>query len=326
MSGRELLVLSEVDIAAVLPMSDVIEAVEQALRAQAKDDVVQPVRTAVRTSSGWFGAMPCSIEGAGLGAKLVTFFPDNAKRGLHTHDAVICVFDTETGAPAAVLDGRLITELRTAATTAIATRALAAQGATVAAMIGTGVQARSHVQALRSTGMLRELRVWGRTPENANALARWTETLGIKASVFETIGAACAGAHVVCTVTPSMIPIVEESDVEAGTHVNAVGGSTPVMQELSPALIGKARLFVDTLEGAMRESGDILRAIEAGTLGNEPELVRLCDVVAGTAPGRRSRDEITVFKSLGMAIEDIACASVAVRRAREKKIGVLVGV
>ena len=321
MTSRSILILSEADVAALLPMTDVIDAVDRALRAQAQDKVVQPVRTAVRTSAGWFGAMPCSIDGAGLGAKLVTFFPDNAKRGIHTHNAVISVFDPSTGAPAALVDGRLITEMRTAATSAIATRALAAGGASVAAVIGTGVQARSHVQALRAIGMLREMRIWGRTPDNARALAQWASGLGISASVFDTIGDACEGADVVCTVTPSMIPIVEDSDIGPGTHVNAVGGSTPTMQELSPALVGRARLFVDTVEGAMRESGDILRAIDARTLAREPALVRLCDVVAGTAAGRRSRDEVTVFKSLGMAIEDVACAALAVARAKERKMG-----
>lgn len=321
-----MLVLSEADIAAVLPMADVIEAVESALRAQAQDKVIQPVRVAVRTSTGMFGSMPCAIDGTGLGAKLVTFFPDNAKLGLHTHNAIIELFDPQTGVPSALLDGRLITEMRTAATSAIATRALAREGSTVGAMIGTGVQARSHVQALQAIGMLRELRVWGRTRDNAKKLADWASGLGIKATVSATIGEACLGAHVVCTVTPSTIPIVDEADIEQGTHVNAVGSSAPSMQELSPSLVGRARLFVDTVEGAMRESGDILAAIREGKLPAQPDLVRLCDVVVKQAEGRRSADETTIFKSLGMAIEDIACAAVAVERAKGKKIGTEIAV
>jgi len=316
-----MLVLSEADVAAVLPMADVIEAVERGLRAQAQDKVVQPVRVVVRNSAGMFGSMPCSIDGTGLGAKLVTFFPDNAKLGLHTHNAIIELFDPQTGVPSALLDGRLITEMRTAATSAIATRALAREDASVGALIGTGVQARSHVQALQTIGMLRELRIWGRTPDNAKKLADWASGLGIKASVSATIPDACRGAHVVCTVTPSTIPIVEDADIEPGTHVNAVGSSAPSMQELAPGLVGRARLFVDTVEGAMRESGDILAAIREGKLPPEPELVRLCDVVVGDAQGRRSANEVTIFKSLGMAIEDVACAAVAVERAKAKKIG-----
>jgi len=321
MSERRILVLSEADVAAVLPMPDVIEAVERGLRAQAQDKVVQPVRVAIRNSAGFFGSMPCSIDGIGLGAKLVTFFPDNAKHGLHTHNAIVALLDPQTGVPSALLDGRLITEMRTAATSAIATKALARDDASIAAMIGTGVQARSHIQALQTIGMLRELRVWGRTPENATRLADWATGLGIKSSVAPTIKEACSGAHVICTVTPSAIPIVEETDVDPGTHVNAVGSSAPSMQELAPALVGKARLFVDTVEGAKVESGDILAAIREGKLPAEPELTRLCDVVVQPSSGRRSADEITIFKSLGMALEDVACAAVAVDRARSGNVG-----
>ena len=321
MSERRILVLSETDVAAVLPMPDVIEAVDRGLRAQAQDKVVQPVRVVVRSSAGMFGSMPCSIEGIGLGAKLVSFFPDNAKHGLHTHNAIIALLDPMTGAPSALLDGRLITEMRTAATSAIATRVLAGKDANVVAMIGTGVQARSHVQALQTIGMLRELRVWGRTPENAKSLAGWAKGLGIESTVASTIKDACSGAHIICTVTPSAIPIVEEVDVDPGTHINAVGSSAASMQELSPALVGKARLFVDTVEGAKVESGDILAAIREGKLPAEPELIRLCDVVVQPSRGRRSADEITIFKSLGMALEDVACAAVAVDRARSGRVG-----
>ena len=316
-----MLLLAESDVAALLPMSDVIAAVEDALRAQAEDQVVQPVRSVVRNPSGWFGSMPCAIDAAGLGAKLVTFFPDNAKAGLHTHNAVIAIFEPKTGMPAALLDGRLITEMRTAATSAIATRLLAKSGAKTVAILGTGVQARSHVQALKTIGMLGELRVWGRTPANAKALAEWASSLGVRASVAPTVKDACRGAQIVCTVTPSTSPIVADDDIGPGTHVNAVGSSAPPMQELAPKLLGRSRVFVDTVEGAMTESGDILGAIREGCLPARPDLVRLCDVVAKRHPGRGADSEVTIFKSLGMAIEDIACAALAVARAKERRIG-----
>lgn len=316
-----MLILSEADVRAVLPMRDVISAVEEALRAQAAGRIMQPVRSVVRSADGFFGSMPCSIDGVGLGAKLVTFFPNNGKRDLHTHHAVIATLDPHTGVPAAMLDGRLITEMRTAATSAIATKALALDGAGAVAMVGTGVQARSHIEALREAGMLREVRVWGRTPANAEKLARWADEHGVKAHVATTVADACRGAQIVCTVTPAQAPILESYDVEPGTHINAVGSSAPAMQELATALVGRARLFVDTIEGAMRESGDILAAIREGALPAQPELTLLCDVIAGKTPGRRVRDEITIFKSLGMAIEDIACAALAVERAGKKRIG-----
>ena len=316
-----MLILSEADVRAVLPMRDVITAVENALHAQAAGRTVQPVRSVVRSADGFFGSMPCSIEGVGLGAKLVTFFPNNGKRDLHTHHALIATLDPQTGRPAAVLDGRLITEMRTAATSAIATKALALDGAGTVAILGTGVQARAHIEALRVGGMLREVRIWGRTPANAEKLRRWAQEQNITARIAGSVADACRGAHVVCTVTPAQAPILESYDVEPGTHVNAVGSSSPAMQELATALVGRSRLFVDTIEGAMHESGDILAAIQEGSLPAQPELTPLCDVVAGKTPGRRVRDEITIFKSLGMAIEDIACAALVVERAQAKGVG-----
>lgn len=317
-------VLAEKDVAAVLPMRDVIGAVETALRAQAEDKVRQPVRVAVRTPAGMFGSMPCAIEGTGIGAKLVTFYPGNSARGLHTHHAAIVLFDPDTGVPAALIDGRLITEMRTAATSAIATRELAAKGAGAVAMLGTGVQARSHVHALRDVGMLRELRVWGRTPAHAQALAAWAMEQGIRATTAATAHDACRGAQIVCTVTASQAPIVESDDIGPGTHINAVGSSAPHMLELGAALVGRARIIVDTVEGAMHEAGDIIEAIRTGALGQVPQLVRLCDVVTARAQGRRAPEDVTIFKSLGMAIEDIACAALAYSRAKERGLGATV--
>jgi ornithine cyclodeaminase/alanine dehydrogenase-like protein (mu-crystallin family) len=305
-------VLSEDDVAAVLPMRDVIVAVETALRAQAAGRVHQPTRVAVRTPSGMFGSMPCAIEG---------IFPSNSKHALHTHHAVIALFDPETGVPQALIDGRLITELRTAATSALATKALALEGAGVVAILGSGVQSRSHVAALSEIGMIRELRVWGRTATRAHAVVAWAAERGIEAFVSPTVGEAVRGAQIICTLTPAQAPILESYDVEPGTHVNAVGSSAPHMQELATALVGRSRLFVDTIEGAMTEAGDILDAIREGALPPTPAMVRLCDVIAGTDPGRTTRDDVTIFKSLGMAIEDIACATLAYERAKARGLG-----
>jgi ornithine cyclodeaminase/alanine dehydrogenase-like protein (mu-crystallin family) len=317
----DLTLLSEADVAAVAPMRDIIDALESGLRAQAAGRVDQPVRSMVRNPAGFFGSMPCGVEGAGLGAKLVTFFPGNGKLGLHTHHAIIALFDPERGLPTALIDGRLITEMRTAGMSAIATRALAVEGAGTVAILGTGVQARSHVRALMEIGMLRELRVWGRTAANVETFSAWAREQGVDTTVCGSAHVACAGAQIVCTLTPAQAPILESYDVEPGTHVNAVGSSAPVMQELATALVGRATLFVDTVEGAMREAGDILAAIREGVLPAEPDLTRLCDVVDGRTPGRRQRDDVTIFKSLGMALEDVACAAMALERARARGIG-----
>jgi len=319
-----MLILSEADVTACLSMHDAVEAVEAILRAQAAGAVNQPLRVIVRSPAGFLGAMPSAVAGACTGAKLVTFFPGNGVLGIPTHNAIVALFDNDTGVPAAVMDGRYITEIRTAATSAIATRALAAAGPRNVAILGTGVQARSHVEALAAVGPIDALRVWGRTAEHAESMAAWCRAKGHSAKASPSVATATSGATVICTVTPAQSPILDARDVPAGCHVNAVGASAPHMRELSSALVGRATVFVDTVEGGMQESGEIIEAIRDGTLPPKPKLIRLCDVVAGNAPGRTSSSEVTLFKSLGMAIEDLACASLVLARARERGLGTAV--
>ena len=156
------------------------------------------------------------------------------------------------------------------------------------------------------------------------ALVDWALEHGVRALAAATVNEACGGAQIICTLTPAQAPILESYDVDPGTHVNAVGSSAPTMQELATALVGRARLIVDTVEGALHEAGDILAAIREGALPAKPDLVRLCDVTTGKLPGRQTRDQITIFKSLGMAIEDVACAAVAYERALARGIGTTV--
>jgi alanine dehydrogenase len=316
-----MLIVGEREVAALFDMRDALRAVRQGLAAQAGGKISQPLRAVARGAAGMLGAMPCAIDGVGIGAKLVTFFPGNASRALHTHQAAIAMFDPDTGKPVAIMDGRLITELRTAATSAIATRALGRDGAGAVAVLGTGVQARAHVLALREEGILTSLRVWGRTPATAEALAAKARTEGIDAHVAPDPATACRGADVVCTVTPASAPLFDDDAIAPGTHVNAVGSSAPHMRELPARLVGRARIVVDTIEGGRNEAGDILAAIAEGALPPEPDMVRLCDVVAGNVLGRRSAADVTLFKSLGMAIEDVACAALVLGRARERSVG-----
>lgn len=319
-----MLVLSEADVTRVLSMRDAIAAVESALTAQSAGRVDQPLRMMARTPDGILGAMPGAVFGnaPALAAKLVSFFPGNAARGIHTHNAVIAVFAPDTGMPLALVDGRYITEIRTGATSAIATRWLAKQGPSVVAVLGTGVQAHAHIDALREIGAIGELRVWGRDAARAQQLAKWANGQGINAKAAASVEESCHGAEVICTVTSATQAFLHARHVEPGAHINAVGSCTPTMQELAPDLVGKARLIVDTLEGAMREPGDILIAIREGQLPEKPDMVRLCDVVAGKTSGRQSDRDVTIFKSLGMAIEDVACAAVAVERAKSLGLGV----
>jgi ornithine cyclodeaminase/alanine dehydrogenase-like protein (mu-crystallin family) len=291
--------LDEAQVKALLRMEELIPAMERALADLSAGKVVQPVRTMVPVAEhgGFLGLMP-AYAGA-LGVKLVTFFPNN--RSVPTHHAVIQLFRPETGEPLVTMDGRLITEERTAAVSAVATRLLARPEAAVLALIGSGVQARSHLKALRLVRAFREVRVW--SPRHAGAFAR---EFGVHAAA--SAEECCRGADVVVTATSSRTPVLRGDWLSPGTHVNAVGAPRPDWRELDDAVFGRARLYVDSREAAARESGDVI--------GSGAEVVaELGEVVAGTRPGRQSAAEITVFKSLGLAVEDVVAADLVYRKA-----------
>jgi len=315
--------LTEREVASFLPIGDVLSILEKAFYAQSQGKISMPLRNMAANDAGLFGAMPAAISGErpALGAKLVTFFPGNAATGMHTHQALIALFDPRSGQPQALMDGRFITEIRTAATSALATRALARADARVLTILGTGVQARAHVAALAEVMSVDELRIWGRTSKDAAGVADFARKRGLHARVAATVTDACHGAAVVCTVTSARDPIISPTDIDRGTHVNAVGFGGPTARELPGELMARARIFVDSVEGALNESGNILLAVREGQLPAKPALTLLCDVIAGSAPGRQDRDDITIFDSLGIAIEDLACARLAFERASAGKIG-----
>lgn len=292
--------LEEADVSRLLRMEELIPAVEAGLAAFSTGKVVQPVRSIVPVAEhgGFLGVMP-AYTGTALGAKLVTFYPRNV--GMHTHHAVIQLFKPETGEPLVTMDGRLITEMRTAAASAVATRYLARPDASVLALLGSGVQARSHLEALRLVRDIAEVRVW--SPRNAAAFAR---EHGVTAA--SSPEEAVRGADIIVVATTSQTPVLFGDWLSPGAHVNAVGATRPDWRELDDETVRRARIYVDSTEAAPRESGDVLAAPDnlVGEVGA---------VVAGTAPGRESPDEITVFKSLGLAVEDIVAADLVYRRA-----------
>jgi ornithine cyclodeaminase/alanine dehydrogenase-like protein (mu-crystallin family) len=289
-------VLDEPAVQQRLHYDDLIPAVAQALAALSAGQVVQPVRSVLSVAAhrGFFAVMP-AYAGA-LGAKLVTFYPHNV--GTHTHHALIVMFKAETGAPLAVMDGRLITEMRTAAASAVATDRLARPDAAVLGIIGSGVQARSHLAALRHVRALKEVRVW--SPRNAPAFARQH---GVKA--VASAADAVRDADVVVVAASSTTPILQGRWLAPGTHVNAIGATRPDWRELDDDLVTTARVFVDSREAALRESGDVIAA--------KNEITEIGAVVSGAASGRRNAQEITLFKSVGVAVEDVAAASLVLR-------------
>lgn len=292
--------LSEDEVRSHLRMEELIPAMAGALRDLSAGKVQQPLRLVlpVTEHKGFFGVMPASSGGA-LGAKLVTFYPNNAD--VHTHHAMILLFRPETGEPLVTMDGRLITEMRTAAVSAVATDTLARTDASVLAILGSGVQARSHLEALRVVRKFREVRVW--SPRHAKEFCQ-RHGVAAAASAEEAV----RGADVIVVATAATAPVLMGEWLSPGVHVNAVGATRPAWRELDDEVLHKARIYVESREAAMKESGDI---IAAGQIYAE-----IGEVIAGSKNGRESEQQITLFKSVGVAVEDVAAASLVFRNAQ----------
>jgi len=297
---NEPLFLNEEQVRQYLRMADLIPAMEKALIDFSAGKVTQPVRSVIKVNppGGFLGLMP-ALTPDGLGLKAVTFYPSNAERGIPTHMATIFLVDPGTGTPLAIMDGRLITEMRTAAVSAVATKLLAAPDARILGILGSGVQARSHLEALRLVRQFEEVRVWSPTREHAKQFA---EEIGGRAVSAEE---AVRGADVVVTVTSSKTPILKGSSLKPGCHVNAIGACRPDWRELDDEAMSNV-VFVDSREGAMKESGDVI-------LSGAKIYAELGEALAGKVSPRTS--ETTIFKSLGMALEDIAAAMLVYRAA-----------
>ena len=259
-------------------------------------------------SGGIMGYMPAAVEGA-FGAKLITVFPGNGSRGLPSHQGSVLLFDGPTGSLQALADGGAITEVRTGAVSAVATDLLARPDAGVLALIGTGAQARSHLLAIREVRPLRAVTVWSPDREGAERFAReMALACGLPITVCETAREAVAEADIVCTLTPSRTPVLLRDWVRPGTHINAVGACSADARELDGPLVRDSRFYGDSVESVLAESGDYLLAQADGLIGEGHLLGTLGELLLGRCDGRQSEADITVFESLGLAVEDIACA------------------
>jgi len=305
MSSNQPLFLNEEQVRKHLRMADLIPAMEKALIDFSAGKVIQPVRSVISVDppGGFLGLMP-ALTPDGLGLKAVTFYPSNAERGIPTHMATIFLVDPETGTPLAVMDGRLITEMRTAAVSAAATKLLALPDAKILAILGSGVQARSHAEALRLVRNFEEIRVWSLTREHAE---RFAKEISAKAMSAED---AVRDADVVVTATNSKAAVLKGSWLKPGCHVNAIGACRPDWRELDDEAMANV-VFVDSREAALKESGDII-------LSRAKIYAELGEALAGKVPARTN--ETTIFKSLGMAVEDIAAAMLVYRSATKAKI------
>lgn len=311
--------LNEAQVQSLLPMGDLISSMESAIARFSAGEVLQPVRTVlmVGPTRAYFGLMPAFIpHPASMGAKLVTVYNGNAARNLPSHLATILLLDPETGSLLALMDGRYITESRTAAVSAVSTRQLAKRDAATLAIIGSGVQARSHLEAYSHIRELKDVRVWSPKPASREGFVKEMKS-HTRAPLRATPTAedAVRGADLIVLVTASPTPVIEDAWVSAGAHVVCVGACRPDQREMPPALVARARLFVDSRAAALVESGDIVLGMKDGLFGPDHVRGELGEVVNGNVTGRTADNEITIFKSLGMAVEDVVAADLVLQRA-----------
>jgi ornithine cyclodeaminase len=297
----KVLVLNEHEVTELLTLEDCIAAMEDALAALARGEVHNPLRQAIRApgAPGLLGLMPAWRTGY-YALKEVCVFPENPKRGLDTHVGTVILHSGETGEPLAIMNASAITAIRTAAVSAVATKMLAREDAHVLAILGGGVQAKSHLRAIPLVRDLREIRTYSRSGGSASSAEE-----------------AVRGADIIVTATNSKEPVLRREWVSAGAHINAVGSSIAAARELDGATVAAASLFVDRRESTVNESGDYLFALREGAISG-PEHIRaeIGEILTGIAPGRTSREEITLFKSLGLAVEDLASAVLLFEKAQ----------
>jgi ornithine cyclodeaminase/alanine dehydrogenase-like protein (mu-crystallin family) len=320
-------ILSHDDVHRCLPPRACVDAMAQALAALARGESSFPLRSIFRPegSAGFLGLMPGHRGGEQplYALKAVCIFPENpVKHGIDAHQGGVLLYDGETGELTAVVDGAALTAIRTAAVTAVATRALARPDSSDLAVLGAGSQARAHIAALADTLPLERVRVMSRTLASARALAdELSPRYGFPIEAVALVGDAVHGADVIVTVTNSREPILDADQLEPGMHVNLVGSSIASTREITGEGLARTSLFVDRRESTVNESGDYLMALREGAIDEDHIRAEVGEVLEGMAPGRTSPDEITCFKSLGIAVEDLAAAELAIATAESQNIG-----
>ncbi len=321
-----MIVLSQVEVERLLPMGKCIDLMASALAALARGEAVLPLRTIlmIPQTKNAFGVMPAYLgTPETIGAKIITVYPGNHGTEFDSHQGAVLLFDPENGVLSAVLDATSVTTIRTAAVSGVATRLLARESASTLAIIGAGVQGHAHLEAICAVRPIRALRVWSRTRANAEQLANTArEKFSLDATVSSTGKEAVRGADVVCTTTSAREPVVLGDWLAPGTHLNIVGSAGRGAREVDTAAVVRSRLYVDRRESALKEPGDIIIPLEEGAITPEHIVGEIGEILIDKAPARRDDREITLFKSLGLAIEDLAAANYVVAEARRTGAGV----
>ena len=308
-----MLILSQSDVERLLPLKSCIDVMAATLAALARGEAVLPLRTVivVPNTTDAFAVMPAYLGSPrSVGAKVITVYPGNHGTQFDSHQGAVLLFDPDNGSLVAVIEASAVTTIRTAAVTAVATRALSREDASTLAMIGSGVQAFAHVESMCAVRSIASVRVWSRNADHAGSLARVaSERFGLDASVSDSCADAVRNADIVCTTTSAREPVLNGEWLTPGTHVNVIGASQATAREVDSDAVVRSRLYVDRRESALKEPGDILVPLREGRITPDHIVGEIGEVLVGRVEGRRSRDEITMFKSLGLAIEDLAAAT-----------------
>ena len=321
----KVLFVNEPQVHALLTMAACIPLMRETLETLARGDAVLPLRTKLPLpdGSGVLGLMPGYLgEPRSFGLKVVSVMPRNHGTAYDSHQGVVMLFGVEHGEPLAILDATAITAIRTAAASGAATAALAREDAGDLALLGSGAQARTHLEAMRAVRTLRRVRVWSRTRANAERFARLESVRhGVPIEVADDAEAAVRDADLVCTTTSATEPVLRGAWLAPGVHVNAVGACFAASRELDAAAVARARLYTDRRESCFAEAGDVVIAIRDGAITEDHLLGELGDLFLGRVPGRTSRDDVTLFESLGIAVEDLASAHFILHAARRDGVG-----
>jgi len=321
----KVLILNQSAVRKVLPMRDCIELMKDTLAALARGEVFQPLRNIARLpdGSGLLGMMPGFLNNSrALGTKILSIFHANHGTKYDSHQGAVLLFEGAHGSLQAILDASSVTAIRTAAVSGLATRLLSREDSSELAILGAGVQAITHLEAMCAVRPIKRVRVWTRTARHAEDWAKQAaKHFGVVAVAAPTAEAAVRGSHIVCTTTASKEPVLQGAWLSPGMHINAVGSSVPTTRELDTEAVRRARLFVDRRESTVNEGGEFLAARREGAIGDDHILGEIGEIVVGKVKARGSDNEITLFKSLGLAIEDVASAEFAFKRASKAKVG-----
>jgi alanine dehydrogenase len=324
--GQDLktLIINQKEVPQLLSMQECISVMEEALKALSLGEAFVPLRTSMSLPKGnLLALMPSymmSIQAAGV--KAISVFPGNHDTQFDAHQGVVLLYEMQHGSLQAVIDATSVTAIRTAAVSAVATRLLARPDAGDLALLGAGTQASAHLEAMLLVRQINRVRVWSRTLSHAQAFAgRESKRLGINIEVVDNASAAVSCADLICTVTSAKEPVLKGDWIENGAHVNAVGSSVPHARELDTWAVKKSRLFVDRRESTVNEAGDFLYPLHEGAVDESHIQAEIGEILLGRKEGRASADEITLFKSLGLAVEDLAAANFIYQKARQNGVG-----